>query len=51
MTTMSDHYYHLQTSDAGGDTADGTGYSPFPGNVNTLVMKLAPYQQAGCNTM
>lgn len=36
----------LQTSASGGDVADATGYSPYPGNVNTLVMKLEPYAQA-----
>ena len=35
----------LQTSASGGDVADATGYSPYPGNVNTLVMKLGPYAQ------
>ena len=37
----------LQTSAAGGDKADASGFSPFPGNVNTLVMKLEPY--AACH--
>ncbi len=26
-----------------GDVADDTGYSPYPGNTNVLVMALAPY--------
>lgn len=30
-----------------GDINDSTGYSPFPGNINQLVMKLGPY----CETL
>jgi UDP-sugar pyrophosphorylase len=30
-----------------GDTADETGYSPFPGNINVLVFALSPY----CDTL
>jgi UDP-sugar pyrophosphorylase len=30
-----------------GDTADATGYSPFPGNINVLVFALPPY----CDTL
>ena len=36
----------LSASGDGGDAADASGYSPYPGNVNTLIMALGPYQQA-----
>jgi len=31
---------------SGGDTADESGFSPYPGNVNTLVLELEPYSAA-----
>jgi UDP-sugar pyrophosphorylase len=30
----------------GGDVPDASGYSPYPGNVNTLIFELAPYAAA-----
>jgi len=36
----------LKASGAGGDSADETGYSPYPGNVNTLILSLKPYAAA-----
>ena len=36
----------LKTSGTGGDTADASGFSPYPGNVNTLLLKLEPYKAA-----
>jgi len=36
----------LTASGLGGDTADATGYSPYPGNVNTFILALGPYASA-----
>jgi len=36
----------LTASGLGGDSADATGHSPYPGNVNTLIFSLAPYAAA-----
>ena len=36
----------LKTSGTGGDTADDSGFSPYPGNVNTLLLSLEPYAKA-----
>ena len=37
----------LRAGSSGGDTADAaTGYSPFPGNTNTFVVRLEPYESA-----
>ena len=36
----------LSAAGQGGDTADETGYSPYPGNVNTFIMALPPYRAA-----
>ena len=36
----------LLKTNGDGDTADESGYSPYPGNVNTLVLSLAPYAKA-----
>jgi len=36
----------LQASGLGGDSADATGNSPYPGNVNTLIFALEPYAAA-----
>ena len=36
----------LQASGKGGDSADATGYSPYPGNVNTFILALEPYAAA-----
>lgn len=30
----------LKATPAGGDTADETGFSPFPGNINILIFKI-----------
>jgi len=40
----------LKASGLGGDTADGTGHSPYPGNVNTLIFALEPYAAALAST-
>merc|ERR1712187_720834 len=32
----------LKETPAGGDVADDTGFSPYPGNINVLVFKLKP---------
>lgn len=31
---------------SGGDTAGATGFSPYPGNINTLLLQLPPYASA-----
>jgi len=36
----------LRSTGGAGDEADGSGYSPYPGNVNTLVVALGPYADA-----
>lgn len=36
----------LKASGLGGDTADASGSSPYPGNVNTLIFALEPYAAA-----
>jgi len=36
----------LKASGCGGDQADATGHSPYPGNVNTLILQLEPYAAA-----
>jgi len=36
----------LKASGLGGDTADASGSSPYPGNVNTLIFALKPYAAA-----
>ena len=36
----------LKASGLGGDSADATGSSPYPGNVNTLIFALEPYAAA-----
>ncbi len=36
----------LKASGKGGDAADATGYSPYPGNVNTFILALEPYTAA-----
>mmetsp|Transcript_41941 Transcript_41941/g.98286 ORF Transcript_41941/g.98286 Transcript_41941/m.98286 type:complete len:665 (-) Transcript_41941:313-2307(-) len=36
----------LQATEVGGDVADESGYSPYPGNVNTLILSLKPYMAA-----
>jgi len=36
----------LQASGCGGDKADDSGHSPYPGNVNTLILALEPYAAA-----
>ncbi|KAH9573986.1 hypothetical protein CY35_01G030700 [Sphagnum magellanicum] len=33
------------TGHADGDVNDETGYSPYPGNINQLVLKLGPYME------
>lgn len=40
----------LNASGLGGDTADATGSSPYPGNVNTLIFALEPYAAALAQT-
>eukprot|EP00301_Raphidiophrys_heterophryoidea_P009043 c13349_g1_i1.p1 GENE.c13349_g1_i1~~c13349_g1_i1.p1 ORF type:complete len:617 (-),score=184.27 c13349_g1_i1:65-1855(-) len=40
----------LRAGGKGGDQADSTGYSPFPGNTNVLVFALAPYAQTLART-
>jgi len=36
----------LSLSGSSGDEADESGFSPYPGNVNTLVLQLVPYAAA-----
>jgi len=36
----------LKASGKGGDAADATGFSPYPGNVNTFILALEPYAAA-----
>ncbi len=36
----------LRTSGGGGDVADASGYSPYPGNVNTIIFELGSYAAA-----
>jgi len=36
----------LKSSGLGGDTADASGHSPYPGNVNTLIFHLPTYAAA-----
>lgn len=36
----------LKASGLGGDTADASGHSPYPGNINTLLFALEPYEAA-----
>ena len=31
------------TDALGGDAADATGFSPYPGNLNTFIIAFAPY--------
>eukprot|EP00298_Acanthocystis_sp_HF-20_P001070 c11458_g1_i1.p1 GENE.c11458_g1_i1~~c11458_g1_i1.p1 ORF type:complete len:593 (+),score=248.73 c11458_g1_i1:805-2583(+) len=33
----------LKATGKGGDTADETGFSPFPGNINVLIFELGSY--------
>jgi len=30
----------LRENGGGGDTADGSGYSPYPGNINILIFEV-----------
>ena len=36
----------LRENGGRGDTADDSGYSPYPGNVNTLIFELGAYGRA-----
>jgi len=36
----------LKANGKGSDTADSTGFSPYPGNVNTFILSLQPYATA-----
>ena len=36
----------LRTSGGGGDVADASGNSPYPGNVNTIIFELGSYAAA-----
>jgi UDP-sugar pyrophosphorylase len=35
----------LKETPTGGDVADGTGFSPYPGNINILVFKIPEYSR------
>merc|ERR1712187_779600 len=36
----------LKETPTGGDVADETGFSPYPGNINVLVFKLKPMSRS-----
>jgi len=36
----------LKSTPAGGDVADQSGFSPYPGNINVILMELTGYQAA-----
>lgn len=40
----------LKSTPTGGDVADKSGFSPYPGNINVLLMELSSYQAALART-